>query len=154
MPRRPGSSSPGFAGKHIINDKGVKLQEYRLGDPQKDLIVRVCDEIEGVAPRRVPEHACTERLAQPGTIGQRVGGMDQLKGLKIAHVYIDTDLGWETLPILDRQAVQYGFTVQHLAVKPPGLDQKATWLRVKVAQPDWVILRGWGVMNPTALKMV
>ena len=39
------------------------------------------------------------------------------------------------------QAAQYGFAVQHLAVQPPGLDQKATWLRVKVAQPDWVILR-------------
>jgi branched-chain amino acid transport system substrate-binding protein len=42
---------------------------------------------------------------------------------------------------------------QHLAVPPPGLDQKATWLRVKVAQPDWVILRSTGgAMTPTALK--
>ena len=85
-------------------------------------------------------------------IGQRVGGMDQLKGLKIAHVYIDTDYGQETLPILDHQAAQYGFTVQHLAVKPPGLDQKATWLRVKVAQPDWIILRTAGISTTTALK--
>jgi branched-chain amino acid transport system substrate-binding protein len=42
--------------------------------------------------------------------------------------------------------------VQHLPVKPPGLDQKATWLRVKVAQPDWVILRTAGVSTTTALK--
>jgi branched-chain amino acid transport system substrate-binding protein len=42
--------------------------------------------------------------------------------------------------------------VQHLAVKPPGLDQKATWLRVQVAQPDWVILRSAGVMTPIALQ--
>jgi len=55
-------------------------------------------------------------------------------------------------PILDHQAAQYGFAVQHLAMPPPGLDQKATWLRVKVAQPDWVILRTFGVMTPTALK--
>src|SRR5207249_4443571 len=80
------------------------------------------------------------------------GGMDQLKGRKIAHVYIDNDLGRETLPVLDAQATQYGFTVQHLAVKLPGLDQKATWLRVKVAQPDWVILRTAGVSTTTALK--
>src|SRR5215470_12879931 len=34
-----------------------------------------------------------------------------------------------------------------------GLDQKVAWLRVKVAQPDWVILRtGGGVMTSTALK--
>jgi branched-chain amino acid transport system substrate-binding protein len=42
--------------------------------------------------------------------------------------------------------------VQHLAVPPPGLDQKATWLRVKVARPDWVILRPQGVSIRTALK--
>ena len=86
-------------------------------------------------------------------IGQQVGGMEQLKGLKIVHVYIDTDYGRETLPILDHQAAQYSFAVQHLAVQPPGLNQKATWLRVKVAQPDWVILRSTGgAMTPTALK--
>jgi branched-chain amino acid transport system substrate-binding protein len=85
-------------------------------------------------------------------IGQRAGGMDKLKGLKIAHVYIDNDYGRETLPILDHQAAHYGFTVQYLAVPPPGLDQKATWLRVKVAQPDWVILRTFGASTPTALK--
>jgi branched-chain amino acid transport system substrate-binding protein len=85
-------------------------------------------------------------------IGQRVGGMEKLKGLKITHVYQDDDYGRETIPILDHQAAQYGFTVQHLAVPRPGLDQKATWLRVKVAQPDWVILRSGGVMTWTALK--
>src|SRR5262249_31193799 len=85
-------------------------------------------------------------------IGQQVGGMEQLKGLKIVHVYHDSDFGRETLPLLDIQATQYGFTVQHLAVKPPGLEQKATWLRVQVAQPDWVILRSSGVMTRTALQ--
>ena len=85
-------------------------------------------------------------------LGQRAGGMAQLKGRKIVHVHIDNDSGRETMPILDHQARHYGFTVQHLAVKPPGLDQKATWLRVKVAQPDWVILRAQGVMTWTALK--
>jgi branched-chain amino acid transport system substrate-binding protein len=78
--------------------------------------------------------------------------MDRLTGLKIAHVYFDNDYGRETLPILDRQAAQYGFAVQHLPVQPPGLDQKATWLRVKVAQPDWVLLCSAGVMTMTALK--
>ena len=78
-------------------------------------------------------------------IGQRAGGLAQLKGRKIAHVYRDDGYGRETLPILDTQAAQYGFAVQHLAFQPPGLDQKATWLRVKVAQPDWVILRTAGI---------
>jgi branched-chain amino acid transport system substrate-binding protein len=94
----------------------------------------------------------SQNTAKIRFIGQRVGGMDQLKGRKIAHVYIDNDGGREILPILDHQAAHYGFTVQHLPVKPPGLDQKATWLRVKVAQPDWVILNTFGVMTPTALQ--
>jgi branched-chain amino acid transport system substrate-binding protein len=85
-------------------------------------------------------------------LGQQVGGLAQLKGMKIAHVYVDTVGGQEAIPLLDLQAAQYGFTVQHLPVQPPGLDQKATWLRVKVAQPDWVLLRSTGVMTTTALK--
>jgi branched-chain amino acid transport system substrate-binding protein len=94
----------------------------------------------------------SQNTAKIRFIGQQLGGMDRLKGLKIAHVYLDNDFGRETLPILDRQAAYYGFAVQHLPVPPPGLDQKATWLRVKVAQPDWVILRSAGVMTWSALK--
>jgi len=86
----------------------------------------------------------SQNTAKIRFIGQRVGGMEKLKGLKIVHVYLDNDYGRETLAILDTQAAQYGFVVQHLAVPPPGLDQKATWLRVKVAQPNWVILRSAG----------
>ena len=78
--------------------------------------------------------------------------MEQLKGLKIAHVYHDSDFGQEPIPILDKQVAQYGFAVQHLPVQPPGLDQKDTWRRVKAAQPDWVILRSVGVMTMAALK--
>ena len=99
-----------------------------------------------------PVNCWSQNTAKLRFIGQRAGGMEQLKGLKIAHVYHDSDFGRETLPLLDTQAAHYGFTVQHLAVQPPGLDQKATWLRVKVAQPDWVILRSVGVMTMTALK--
>jgi branched-chain amino acid transport system substrate-binding protein len=94
----------------------------------------------------------SQNTAKIRFLGQQVGGMEQLKGQKIVHVYHDSAYGRETIPLLDIQAARYGFTVQHLAVKPPGLDQKATWLRVKVAQPDWVILRSPGVMTTTALK--
>ena len=100
----------------------------------------------------VPSNYWSQNTAKIRFIGQRAGGMEQLKGLKIAHVYIDSDFGKETLPILDQQAARYGFAVQHLAVQPPGLDQKETWRRVKAAQPAWVILRSAGVMTPTALK--
>jgi branched-chain amino acid transport system substrate-binding protein len=100
----------------------------------------------------IPSTYWSQNTAKIRFLGQRAGGLEQLKGRNIAHVYRDDDLGRETIPMLDIQAAHYGFTVQHLAVPWPGLDQKATWLRVKVAQPDWVILRGGGVMATTALK--
>jgi branched-chain amino acid transport system substrate-binding protein len=99
-----------------------------------------------------PINPWSQNTAMIRFLGQRAGGMDHLKGRKIVHVYIDNDYGRETLPMLDTQAAQYGFAVQHLTVKPPGLDQKATWLRVKVAQPDWVLLRVGGVALSTALQ--
>src|SRR5262249_39167989 len=100
----------------------------------------------------IPTNYWSQNTAKIRFIAQRAGGTEKLKGLKIAHVYLDNDFGRDTLAILDTQAARYGFTVQHLAVKPPGLDQKAIWLRVKVAQPDWVILSSSGVMTATALK--
>jgi branched-chain amino acid transport system substrate-binding protein len=100
-----------------------------------------------------PSNSWSQNTAKIQFIGQREGGMAHLKGRKIVHVYYDNDYGRETLSLLDQQAAQYGFTIQHLAVKPPGLDQKATWLRIKVAQPDWVIWRGaGGFTTSTALK--
>jgi branched-chain amino acid transport system substrate-binding protein len=99
-----------------------------------------------------PSTYWSQNTAKLRFIGQRAGGMEQLKGLKIVHVYHESDYGQETLAILDTQATRYGFAVQHLAVQPPGLDLKETWRRVKAAQPDWVILRSVGVMTPTALK--
>jgi branched-chain amino acid transport system substrate-binding protein len=94
----------------------------------------------------------SQNTAKLRFIAQRAGGLEKLNGLKIAHVHFADDFGRDTMAILDTQAAQYGFAVQHLALQPPGLDQKATWLRVKVAQPDWVILRTGGVATSTALK--
>src|SRR5207247_9575419 len=33
-----------------------------------------------------------------------------------------------------------------------GNGQQSPWLQVRQIKPDWVILWGWGGMNPTALK--
>ncbi len=85
-------------------------------------------------------------------IGMKEGGMDKLKGKKIAHIHHDSGYGKETIGLLEAQAKKYGFDLKHFPVAHPGLEQKATWLQVRRMRPDWVILRGWGVMNPTALK--
>src|SRR5512145_318802 len=94
----------------------------------------------------------SQNTAKIKFIGMKEGGMDKLKGKKIAHLYHDSAYGKETIPILDLQAKRYGFEVTHIAVPHPGNEQQAQWLQVRQLKPDWVILRGWGVMNPTALK--
>jgi branched-chain amino acid transport system substrate-binding protein len=85
-------------------------------------------------------------------IGMKEGGMDKLKGKKIANVHHDSAYGKETIPVLDEQAKLYGFEVKHYPVAHPGLDQKATWLQIRQYRPDWVILRGWGVMSQVSIK--
>ena len=82
-----------------------------------------------------PVNMWSQITAQIRFMGQRAGGMEQLKGRKIVYLYYESDRGG-IIPLLDTLASQYGFAVQHLVVQPPGLDQKATWLRIKVAQPD------------------
>jgi branched-chain amino acid transport system substrate-binding protein len=94
----------------------------------------------------------SQNTAKIKFIGQKEGGMDKLKGKKIANVLHDSAYGKETMPLLDKEAQMYGFEVKHYPVSHPGLDQKATWLQIQQYKPDWVILRGWGVMNPTALR--
>ena len=94
----------------------------------------------------------SQNTAKIKFIGMKEGGMDKLKGKRIAHLYHDSAYGKETIPILDLQAKKYGFDVTHIAVPHPGNEQQAQWLQIRQYKPDWVILRGWGVMNPTALK--
>ncbi len=94
----------------------------------------------------------SQNTAKIKFIGQKEGGMDKLKGKKIVNIYHDSAYGKETIPVLDAQAKQYGFTVIHIPVAHPGNEQQSQWLKVRQEKPDWVILRGWGVMNPTALK--
>ena len=95
----------------------------------------------------------SQNTAKIKFIGAQEGGMEALKGKKIANLHHESSYGKETIPILGVQAEKYGFEIKHYPVAHPGLDQKAAWLDIaRRYKPDWVILRGWGVMNPTALK--
>jgi len=94
----------------------------------------------------------SQNTAKIKFIGQKEGGMDKLKGKKIVNLYHDSAYGKETIPVLDAQAKKYGFEVTHIPVAHPGNEQQSQWLQIRQVKPDWVILRGWGVMNPTALK--
>ncbi len=85
-------------------------------------------------------------------IAKKEGGWDNLKGKKIALVYHDSPFGKEPIPLMQERSRNNGFELQLLPVTAPGVEQKATWLQVRQARPDYVVLWGWGVMNSTAIK--
>ena len=85
-------------------------------------------------------------------IGKGAGGLDNLKGKKIALVYHDSPFGKEPIPMLQERSRMHGFELQMIPVTAPGVEQKAAWLQVRQSRPDYVLLWGWGVMNSTALK--
>ncbi len=85
-------------------------------------------------------------------MGQKEGGMDKLKGKKIGLLYHDSAYGKESHAIMDKLAAKHGFEVIKIAVAHPGNEQQSQWLQIRQAKPDYVVLWGWGVMNPTAIK--
>src|SRR5437773_3253142 len=85
-------------------------------------------------------------------IGEKEGGLEKLRGKKIALLYHDSAYGKEPIPVLTDLAAKYGYQLSTVAVPHPGNEQQSQWLRIREIRPDWVILWGWGVMNPTALK--
>ena len=85
-------------------------------------------------------------------IGAQEGGIEKLKGKKIAHIFHNSPYGKEANPTLEELAKKYGFELTLLAVDHPGQEQKSTWLQVRRLNPDWIFMSGWGVMNQVAVK--
>ena len=85
-------------------------------------------------------------------LGKKEGGLDKLKGKKIALVYHDSPFGKEPIPLLQERAKMSGFDLSLIPVTAPGIEQKSAWLQVRQQRPDYVLLWGWGVMNSAALK--
>ncbi|MFT5219558.1 MAG: branched-chain amino acid transport system substrate-binding protein [Planctomycetota bacterium] len=85
-------------------------------------------------------------------IAEQEGGMNKLKGKKIALVYHNSAYGKEPIRTLEAAAKKFGFELMLLPVDHPGQEQKSTWLQVRKERPDWVMMWGWGVMNQVAIK--
>ncbi|MGB3934545.1 MAG: ABC transporter substrate-binding protein [Burkholderiales bacterium] len=85
-------------------------------------------------------------------IGKKEGGLDKLKGKKIALVYHDSPYGKEPIALLEERKKMHGYDLLLLPVTHPGVEQKATWLQIRQQRPDYVFLWGWGVMNSTSIK--
>ncbi|WP_283178588.1 ABC transporter substrate-binding protein [Gemmobacter sp. 24YEA27] len=84
-------------------------------------------------------------------IAAKEGGAEALKGKKIVVLYHGSPYGKETIPIYELLAEKYGFQLIQIEVPHPGSEQQAQWLQIRRERPDYVVLRGWGVMNPVAL---
>jgi branched-chain amino acid transport system substrate-binding protein len=86
-------------------------------------------------------------------IADQEGGLDKLSGKKIGYIYLDAGYGREPLPLLDQLAQKYGFTTAKYPVDAKQMqNQSSQWLNVRRDRPDYMIMWGWGAMNPTAVK--
>ncbi len=86
-------------------------------------------------------------------VGDQSGGMDKLKGKKIGYIYFDGGFGKEPIPLFEQLAKDFGFELKLYPV-PPGemQNQSSQWLGVRRDRPDFMVMYGWGAMNPTAIK--
>jgi branched-chain amino acid transport system substrate-binding protein len=88
-----------------------------------------------------------------GYIAAQEGGADKLAGKKIGFIYLDAGYGREPIPLLEQMAERYGF--QLLKYPVPGdqmQNQSSQWLNVRRDNPAYMVMWGWGAMNPTAVK--
>ena len=86
-------------------------------------------------------------------IGEKEGGLDKLKGKTIGYIFFDGGYGREPIPLLEQLAKDYGFTVKQYPVPAAEMqNQSGLWLNVRRDRPDWMVMWGWGAMNPTAVK--
>ena len=86
-------------------------------------------------------------------IGAREGGLDRLRGRTVGFVFFEGGYGREPLPLLEEFARDYGFSLKSYPVRVEEMQsQSAQWLAVRRDRPAWVVLWGWGAMNPIAVK--
>jgi branched-chain amino acid transport system substrate-binding protein len=85
-------------------------------------------------------------------IASKEGGLDKLKGKTIGFIFFDGGYGREPLPLLHSLAKDYGFNVKEYPVPGSQMqNQSSLWLSVRRDRPNWMIMWGWGAMNPTAV---
>ena len=81
------------------------------------------------------------------------GGVEKLKGKKIGYIFLDAGFGREPLPLIEQLSKDFGFTPTLYPVAGADMqNQSAQWLNVRRDRPDYMIMFGWGALNPTAIK--
>jgi len=86
-------------------------------------------------------------------IAEQEGGLDKLQGKKIGFIYLDAGYGREPLPLFEGLAPKYGYELLKYPVPANQMqNQSSQWLNVRRDNPDYMVMWGWGAMNPTAVK--
>ena len=75
-----------------------------------------------------------------------------IKGKKVALVYHNSAYGKEPIRTLEELSKKHGYELMLLPVDHPGQEQKSQWLQIRREKPDYVLMWGWGVMNPVAIQ--
>ncbi|MGI9435083.1 MAG: ABC transporter substrate-binding protein [Geminicoccaceae bacterium] len=84
---------------------------------------------------------------------EQEGGVENLSGKKIGLVHLDHPYGREPIPTLEKLSEDMGYELALYPVPTTSMsDQKSIWLKVRQDKPDWMMMWGWGAMNPTAIK--
>ena len=86
-------------------------------------------------------------------IGGKEGGLDKLKGKTIGYIFFDGGYGREPIPLLE--SVGQGLRLRGETVSGAAggnAEPVGHWLSVRRDRPDYMIMWGWGAMNPTAVK--
>ena len=75
-----------------------------------------------------------------------------LSGKKIVTLFHGSPYGKNALEYMDAMGEEYGFEHHRIEIPHPGNEQQSQWIRIRKLKPDYVFLRGWGVMNPVAMQ--
>ncbi|MFT4727057.1 MAG: branched-chain amino acid transport system substrate-binding protein [Granulosicoccus sp.] len=91
--------------------------------------------------------------SQMSSILKYIDANGGIKGKKIGFIYLDAGYGKEPIPLLEKLSESMDFTVAKFPVGGKEMqNQGSQWLNVRKERPDWMIMWGWGAMNPTAIK--
>jgi branched-chain amino acid transport system substrate-binding protein len=86
-------------------------------------------------------------------VADQEGGFDKLQGKKIGLIYLDAGYGREPIPLFEQLAQKYGYELVKYPVPANQMqNQSSQWLNVRRDRPDYMVMWGWGAMNPTAVK--
>lgn len=75
-----------------------------------------------------------------------------ISGKSITLLYHNSAYGKEPIRTLEELSAKHGFVFNAIPIDHPGQEQKSQWLEIRRSQPDYLLIWGWGIMNPVAIQ--